>query len=352
MKRISKEKRTLILALLVEGNTINGICRMLKMGKPTLLRFLNEVGEACEDWHDRHFVDLEVNRLELDEQWSFVHTHKERMEKKERQLNPKKGDFWLWAALDPDSKAIITWHTGKRRKQQAQRFVDDLADRIDGNVQITTDKLQSYKPCIRAAFGNRAHHVEEEKHFEKITGGPNQLKVSTNKLLKVTKAKCSGEPDMETATTSHVERYFLTMRQGNKRCARKTLAYSKDWGNHSLATSIHIFIYNMVRKHETLKTAPAVALGLIDEPWSLDHVVDMVDAYMAPIRKAKIEEAAKKKRQSEDAEFEKAFESKFGPDPKPRLTWEPEEPKTPWYLDPESGGRNPKVKKKGINYDC
>ncbi|MDF1811418.1 MAG: hypothetical protein P1V20_04370 [Verrucomicrobiales bacterium] len=279
-----------------------------------------------------------MNRLELDEQWSYVHTHKERLSKKEKQIDPKKGDCWLWAALDADSKAIVSWHVGKRRKHHADSFVSDIADRIDGQVQITTDSLSSYHSSIRTAFGNRAAHVTEEKKFGKETGtsaGHEWMKYGVDKLLMVERKAISGAPDLSSATTSHVERYFLTMRQGNKRTARKTLAYSKDWENHRLTTSLHIFIYNMCRKHESLKCTPAEKLGVIAKAWKLDDVVDMTDRYL---------------KRKEDEAFEAEFAKQFGTDPKPRLTWEPEEPKTPWYLDPESGGRNPAVKKEGVQY--
>lgn len=49
-----------------------------------------------------------------------------------------------------------------------------------------------------------------------------------------------GAPDLKTSTVCHMERFFLSMRQGNKRTACKTLAYSKDWNNHALMFSIFI----------------------------------------------------------------------------------------------------------------
>lgn len=127
------------------------------------------------------------------------------------------------------------------------------------------------------------------------------------------------------------------MRQGNKRCARKTLAYSKSWDNHALTASLYIFIYNMVRVHETLKTTPAVALGVAAKRWTLEQVVAMTDDYG---------------KRMEAAEFEAAFsESMFTTQPRAARTYEPQKPKVPWYLDPESGGPNPAVKKPGIQYD-
>ncbi len=66
---------------------------------------------------------------------------------------------------------------------------------------------------------------------------------------------------MQTWTVFHAERFFLTMTQANKRVARKTLAYSKRWDDHALMPSIRAFVYNTVRKHESLKTTPAAGVA-------------------------------------------------------------------------------------------
>ena len=328
-----KSKRALILAALCEGMAINSVCRMFKVGKHAVLRVIQETGEACEDWHNRHFRNLSIARLELDEQWAYIHTHKERMSKEEKRENPQRGDCWLWASIDPDSKAIINWHTGKRTKVAARTFAGDLASRINGRVQITSDQLQGYRFAVPEAFGNRADYAQEHKIFQNIkVDAPEWLKHRVNPLVGVEREVIYGTPNLRTSTVCHVERFFLTMRQGNKRCARKTLAYSKTWDNHALTASIHIFVYNLVRKHETTKTTPAMMLGIVDSRWTLEHVVDMTDAYMK-------------------AQEVRQFESVFATRPTALWTWEPVAPKTPWYLDPESGGPNPTVKKAGIQYD-
>ena len=88
-----------------------------------------------------------------------------------------------------------------------------------------------------------------------------------------------GSPDLESLTTSHVERAFLAVRQELKRFGRKTLGYSKDLETHKHAVALHFGVYNFVRKHHTLGTTPAVAAGLEEKAWSLENVVDMTEAY-------------------------------------------------------------------------
>jgi IS1 family transposase len=56
-----------------------------------------------------------------------------------------------------------------------------------------------------------------------------------------------GSPDLESLTTSHIERAFLTVRQELKRFQRKGLGYSKDLETHKHAVALHFGVYNFVR---------------------------------------------------------------------------------------------------------
>ena len=100
-----------------------------------------------------------------------------------------------------------------------------------------------------------------------------------------------GSPDLETLTTSHIERAFLTVRQELKRYSRKTLAYSKDLAMHKAAVALHFGVYNFVRRHKTLGTTPAVAAGVELEAWTLENVVEITEEYLRNTEDAKIEQA-------------------------------------------------------------
>src|SRR5439155_19301121 len=95
-----------------------------------------------------------------------------------------------------------------------------------------------------------------------------------------------GSPDLATLTTSHIERVFLSFRQQLKRYQRQGLGYSKDLETHKLATALHIGIYNLVRRHASLKTTPAVAAGVEQSAWSLEDVVELTERYRTPKREA------------------------------------------------------------------
>ena len=56
MRKLSTEKRAMILSALVGGNSINATGRMVGVSKITVLRLLADSGTYCAQYHDLFFV--------------------------------------------------------------------------------------------------------------------------------------------------------------------------------------------------------------------------------------------------------------------------------------------------------
>lgn len=184
------------------------------------------------------------------------------------------------------------WNTG-------EDFVRDVASRMKGPVQIATDPHRSYAPHIRAYFKQPgASHGTDTKIFHDASefnpdAFPKKRKNGIPKIAKSEREVVTGNPNLSTLTTSHIERFFLTMRQEVTRFTRMTLGYSKDLRMHKLATALHIGLYNLVRKHSSLDgRTPAQAACVEDRRWTLEEVVELTERHMAA---------------KEEAAFEKAF---------------------------------------------
>jgi len=298
--RLSKEKQALILASLCAGTPINAICRIYRADKAAVLRVIRDTGEAFADYMDKELRDLPCKRIEMDEQWQYVGCHKGRMPKLPiyERSNLTRGDFWLWACIDADTKLVFSHRVGKRDYANASRFVGDVRQRVSGPVQIATDNNISYAGHIRAEFGYEgfSYGTETKVFGEPMMPDGTLARFGRNegvrKMETVARKAVIGSPDLGSITTAHIERVFLTVRQELKRFQRKGLGYSKDLDMHKFGVALHFGVYNFVRKHSTLKTTPAVAAGVEEKPWTLEQVVEMTAAYM---------------RRKEDAEFEKAF---------------------------------------------
>jgi hypothetical protein len=171
---------------------------------------------------------------------------------------------------------------------------------VKGPVQIATDANRSYTRNIRESFGFGYHYGTETKSFDNPVGGAatGALKYRTNgipKIASATREAVAGVPDLSTVTTSHVERVFLSVRQECTRFTRLTLGYSKDLHMHKRAVALHFGLYNLVRKHKTLGTTPAVAAGVEEKRWGLEDVVALTADFMA-----------RKEEQAFEAAFEEA----------------------------------------------
>jgi hypothetical protein len=94
-------------------------------------------------------------------------------------------------------------------------------------------------------------------------------------------------------STSFVERANLSIRMGSRRFTRLTNGFSKKLECHAAAVSLYVAHYNWCRVHETLDTTPAVALGIVDHPWSIG---DLIDAALAVAPPAPTETAPDRRR--------------------------------------------------------
>jgi len=84
----------------------------------------------------------------------------------------------------------------------------------------------------------------------------------------------SGAPDMDRATTVHIESQNFTVRTHVQRLARLARGYSKKAENHRATLALHFLYYNAVKLHSALKTTPFVAAGLAERPWSPSEMIE------------------------------------------------------------------------------
>jgi IS1 family transposase len=148
---------------------------MTGIAKKTVMRVLVEVGEVCADYQDRTFRNLRSRRLQLDEMWSWIFCQEKNRTERIARKNPDAGDIWLWTSVDADSKLVPTWRLGQRDVATATDFVSDLAKRVKGRVQLTTDALKVYvmSPRIRKRgfLITRRFESESSSSSPKRSGG-------------------------------------------------------------------------------------------------------------------------------------------------------------------------------------
>jgi len=250
---------------------------MTGIAKKTVLRVLVEVGEVCADYQDRTFRNLKCKRLQLDEMWSWIYCKdKNRTEEIARKC-PDAGDIWLWVAVDADTKLVPSWRLGQRDLATAKDFVNDIAQRVKGRVQITTDALRTYVNVIEDAFGSEVDYAQ----LHKVYRAPmeNETRYSPAKCIGCDMKAVSGNPDYKHVSTSFVERQNWSVRTSMRRYTRLSNGFSRKLENHAAATALNYFAYNFIKIHRTLRMSPAMAAGVTDRLWEVNDLVALREAY-------------------------------------------------------------------------
>lgn len=73
MNAMPIEKKVQILQLLVEGNSMRSIERIIGCSINTVTKLLEDAGAACATYHDANVRGLKSKRIECDEIWSFCY---------------------------------------------------------------------------------------------------------------------------------------------------------------------------------------------------------------------------------------------------------------------------------------
>lgn len=225
MNKLSAQKKTQVIAALLEGCSIRSTVRLTGVAATTILRLLAEVGTAC--------------------------------------------------AQDSQTKLAISWLVGQRDPGCAAEFIRDLSKRLAGRIQLTSDGLKLYVNAIIDAFADEIDYAQLIKYFGNDPEAQKRYSPATCNGCE--KIQVLGTPDPLFISTSHVERQNLTMRMSMRRFTRLTNAFSKKIENHVYMVALFYMNYNFVRIHQTLKTTPAVAAGVSQKPWTLADIVALAE---------------------------------------------------------------------------
>lgn len=275
MNKLSAEERAHVLQLLCEGMSIRAVTRVTGASKNTVIKLLNDAGRALGVYQDEAFRNLPCKRVQVDEIWSFTYA-KQKNVATAKAAPLECGDTWTWTAICADTKLVFAVLVGDRDAYHAQAFMQDVAERLSSRVQITSDGHRAYVEAVEGAFGMDVDYAMLVKQYGKPIHGENRY--SPPKLMSATRTRIQGNPDMDHASTSFVERQNLTMRMHMRRFTRLTNGFSKKQENHANAIALHFAYYNFVRIHQTLRMTPAMAAGVTDKLWEMADLVTIVEA--------------------------------------------------------------------------
>lgn len=280
MNKLDAKVRAQVLHLLCEGSSIRAVTRITGVSKTTVTKLLVDAGQAAAWYQDRVLRNLSCRRLQLDEIWGFVGA-KAKNADPEKKMAGQQGDVWVWVATDAETKLVASWMVGGRGARTALDFTDDLAERLAGRVQLTTDGHRAYIDAVSMSFGGDVDYAMLVKLYGEEPGKGPERKYSPGECVGARKERIEGNPDMRYVSTSYAERNNLNIRMHSRRMTRLTNAFSKKVENHAHAMALHFLYYNFVRVHKTLRVTPAMAAGVTKRLWEMSDVVEMLEAWEA-----------------------------------------------------------------------
>jgi IS1 family transposase len=154
--RVAPEQLVWAMGALVEGLGIRAVARVFEGDPNTVLVWLIEAaGHAAA--FSRHFLhDVHVSQIQLDELFALLSAVKagevSEVEAIERLSH---SPHWVWAAIDPVTKLLLTIDVGERTLAMAQCVVHRVAQVLaPGCVPLfLTDGFKEYMTALLTHFG-------------------------------------------------------------------------------------------------------------------------------------------------------------------------------------------------------
>jgi IS1 family transposase len=314
-KRASVELIVRVIACLAEGLGIRGTARVFEVDPNTVLQWLVEAAEQLRAFSRHVLHDVRVRQVQLDEVFALLSAVKDgKVNAAEAIERLERSPQWVWVAMDPESKLLLTIDVGERTLAMAQRVVHHIAQVLapdcaplfltDGFREYLTAWLTHYgswvQPPRRQATG--PHPKPRWMPLPQLLYAQGVKTVRRRRLVRVRHWVVFGTVEAVQQVlaacgwqinTSFVERLNLTIRQHVAAIGRRvtTLCKGEDGLQQQLAL-YHVY-YNFCLPHVSLRQAlpypeqtngggsakqwqpctPAMAAGLTDQVWSLREVL-------------------------------------------------------------------------------
>lgn len=270
MNVLPMEKQILVVNALAEGSSIRSIERITGIHRDTIMRLGIYIGEGCTHFLKEVMVNLPCKRIEMDELWAFVGKKQKNVPRNER--DSEFGDAWTYVAVDPETKIVPSFLVGKHNALNTEIFVNDIASRMQNRIQLSSDQLLFYSEAVENVFGGNVDYGQVVKTFGASVGPTG--KYTPPILISCRKKKIVGKPKKSYISTSMVETQNLTIRMHCRRLTRLTNAFSKKLDNLKASIGLHFGYYNFVKVHQTLRTTPAMAIGLTNHIWTMGELIE------------------------------------------------------------------------------
>jgi IS1 family transposase len=304
-----------VMACLAEGLGIRGTARVFEIDPNTILHWLAEASEQLHAFSAYFLRELQISQMQLDELYAVLSAVRDgEVSEVEAVERLSRSPHWVWTAIDPQSKLLLSVQVGERTLAMAQAVLHQITQRLaPGCVPLfVSDGNPNYLPAIVSHFG---YWVQPPRRQDKGPAPkprwmplPGLLYVQVVKIMRrrrIVEVKhrvvfgTQAEVDKVLVicgwqiNTAFVERLNLSLRQRVAAIRRRSATLCKSGDGLSQQLVLFQVYHNFVLPHTSLRQAlaepiptngggsakvwrpctPAMAAGLTDHVWSLKEVL-------------------------------------------------------------------------------
>jgi IS1 family transposase len=313
--RVAPEKLVWAVGALAEGLGIRAVARVFEVDPNTVLAWLVEVAEHAAAFSQYFLHDVRVTQVQLDELFALLSAVQAgEVSEAEAITRLSRSPHWVWTAMDPVTKLLLTIDIGDRTLAMAQSVVHQVVQVLaSGCVPLfLTDGFTEYATALLTHCGQ---WVQPPRRQDK---GPHPKprwlplpQLLYAQVVKTVRRRCLVRVrhrvvcgTLETvnavlaplgcqSNTAFIERLNLTIRQHVAAVGRRvsTLCKGEDGIQQQLAL-YHVY-YNFCLPHASLRhpllqpepthgtgsakrwqpRTPAMAAVLTDHVWTLREVL-------------------------------------------------------------------------------
>jgi IS1 family transposase len=304
-----------VLACLAEGLGIRGTARVFEIDPNTVLQWLVEAVEQLKSFSAYFLRELHLNQVQLDELYAVLSAVRDGdVSGAEAIERLSRSPHWVWTAIDPESKLLLSVQVGERTLAMAQAVLHQIAQLLaPGCVPLfLSDGYAHYLTAIVAHFGHWVQpprrqaqgpapkprwmplpellyaQVVKTMRRRRIVEVKHRIVFGTKAVVDQVLAACGWQMN-----TAFVERLNLSLRQRVAAMGRRSATPCKSEDGLRQQLVLFQVYHNFVLPHASLRQSlgepiptngrgsakvwrpctPAMASGLTDHVWTLHEVL-------------------------------------------------------------------------------
>jgi hypothetical protein len=146
---------------------IRATARVFEVDLNTVLQWLVEAAEQLTAFTRYFLCNVHVNQFQLDELYAVLrHVKEDELSEDDAIRRLERSPYWVWTAMDPESKLLLAIDVGTRTLAMAQRVVHQVVHVLapDCIPLCLTDGYRDYMLAFLSYFGYWLQPARQRAH--------------------------------------------------------------------------------------------------------------------------------------------------------------------------------------------